>query len=169
MKKSDFYIILIALSQTFCFSRDNRSAIIKHQTFSTVIKTLDITIPYIRFKVNSTETFWEKNDNEKNVSPEEVIDILYRLLVDNPTMKMQVTGHCDYDEKNKYKLSLNRAQYVIGEVIKKGISKDRLIALGLGIESPLAKLDIIKNAKTKQEKESLRQKNRRVTVSALMG
>jgi outer membrane protein OmpA-like peptidoglycan-associated protein len=68
------------------------------------------------------------------------IDNVYRLLIDNPTMSLEISGHTDNVGSaalNK-KLSLDRASVVVQTLINKGISPDRLTSAGYGYDQPIA-------------------------------
>jgi outer membrane protein OmpA-like peptidoglycan-associated protein/DNA-binding Xre family transcriptional regulator len=68
---------------------------------------------------------------------------LYKLLVDIPTLKIEISGHTDSKgaaDMNQ-KLSENRAKAVVDHLIKAGISKNRLAYKGYGKEQPIATND----------------------------
>ncbi|MBC7389121.1 MAG: OmpA family protein [Opitutaceae bacterium] len=68
---------------------------------------------------------------------------LLSMLQKSPNMKIEIDGHTDYvgsAEANKI-LSQKRAQAVVNYLIKKGISSERLKAVGYGKEHPLASND----------------------------
>ncbi|RME18522.1 MAG: OmpA family protein, partial [Bacteroidetes bacterium] len=93
------------------------------------------------------------------------LEYLYKLLVDNPTIVIEIQAHTDSrgsDKKND-KLSQDRAQSVVDYLInEKKINPARLQAKGYGKRKLLIKDDVIKAAKTKEEQEALHEKNRRV-------
>lgn len=88
-------------------------------------------------------------------------------LRDFPLLTIQINGHADNKEINCDQLSLKRAQFIYDELIKLGIDKNRLTIKGFGSTRPLISEDIIKRAKTKEEKAALRQRNSRLTFQAL--
>ena len=66
------------------------------------------------------------------------LDTLKNILLDNPTVKIELAGHTDdvgNDEYNQ-KLSENRAKAAMDYLIKKGISADRLSYKGYGESMP---------------------------------
>ena len=68
------------------------------------------------------------------------IDMVYKLMVDNPTMEIELSGHTDNvgsAEMNK-KLSLARATVVVKELVKRGISANRMTSAGYGFDQPIA-------------------------------
>jgi outer membrane protein OmpA-like peptidoglycan-associated protein/tetratricopeptide (TPR) repeat protein len=81
------------------------------------------------------------------------LERLGKLLYDNPTIKIEISGHTDNKgsaDLNK-KLSDGRAKAVVDYLISKGITGDRLTYVGYGKEQPIASNDT----------EEGRQQNRR--------
>ncbi|MDH5365525.1 MAG: OmpA family protein, partial [Cyclobacteriaceae bacterium] len=68
---------------------------------------------------------------------------LEKMLADNPTVNVEISGHTDAVGNDKYnkKLSLLRAEAVIRYLMEKGIDQRRLTAVGYGEERPLASND----------------------------
>jgi outer membrane protein OmpA-like peptidoglycan-associated protein/tetratricopeptide (TPR) repeat protein len=68
--------------------------------------------------------------------PESQVELerLVKLLNDVPTMKIEISGHTDKrgDDDSNMRLSQNRAQSVVDFLVSKGISRDRLTAMGYG-------------------------------------
>lgn len=83
-----------------------------------------------------------------------VIDEVYAVLTENPTVTVEVQGHTDNQGKPDYNLNLSqaRAESVRKYLVDKGIAPNRLTAKGYGMTVPIAS-----NAN-----ESGRSKNRRV-------
>jgi outer membrane protein OmpA-like peptidoglycan-associated protein len=84
---------------------------------------------------------------------------IIKLLKDNPTMRVEISGHTDNigsDTANQ-KLSMQRAQAVIEYLVNNGIAKGRLEAKGYGKQKPIA---------TNKSDEG-RQENRRVEIEVL--
>ena len=82
-----------------------------------------------------------------------------KLMNENPTMKLELSGHTDNvgsDDAN-LTLSQNRAGSVVAYLNSKGISSDRLVAMGYGESSPVATNDT----------EEGRELNRRVEFKIL--
>ena len=104
-------------------------------------------ILYINFDVDkSTLT----NDGAELVN--EIADALKK----DTTLKISVEGHTDNtgDGTHNKKLSTQRAEAVVTALVGKGITKDRLVAKGLGAENPLVANDSDEN----------KAKNRRVEL-----
>lgn len=67
------------------------------------------------------------------------INKIYQLMQKQPDLKFSVEGHTDNDgsDESNQKLSEARAETVMNQLIKMGISKDRLSYKGFGELSPL--------------------------------
>ncbi len=62
------------------------------------------------------------------------LDTLYKVLIFNPTITIELMAHTDYvgSEQANFELSQKRAQSVVDYLIEKGISPQRLVAKGYG-------------------------------------
>ena len=98
--------------------------------------------------------FFDANKFELQQESFAELDRISKFLKDNPLIKVQVSGHTDNvgTDANNLNLSTNRAQSVVNYLIKSGIDKIRLSAIGYGKTKPTA------DNKTEEGK----QKNRRV-------
>jgi outer membrane protein OmpA-like peptidoglycan-associated protein/tetratricopeptide (TPR) repeat protein len=68
------------------------------------------------------------------------LDRLYNILIDNPQMKIEISGHTDKtgSEPLNFKLSESRAKAVVDYLVKKGIETTRLEYKGFGSLQPIA-------------------------------
>lgn len=100
--------------------------------------------------------------NKATLRPESypVLDSIAQMLLENPTVKVEIAGHTDTRGSFTYNLRLSqaRAESVRRYLISKGVEPERLIAKGYGESQP-----IIKNARTEAE----HQQNRRVEFRIL--
>ncbi|MEG1686106.1 MAG: OmpA family protein, partial [Bacteroides sp.] len=66
------------------------------------------------------------------------LDELIKLLNDNPNVTMELSSHCDYKGEDEYnmRLSQRRAESVMTYLVKGGIDKERLTAVGYGESQP---------------------------------
>ncbi len=97
------------------------------------------------------------------------LDRLIKLMNDNPTLKIQLSGHTDSrgsDESNK-ELSTNRAKEVVSYLVKAGIAESRLKFEGYGEEQLIFTDAEINKLKTVKEKEAAHQENRRTEFKIL--
>lgn len=69
-----------------------------------------------------------------------IIDELFTMLNNNPTLKIIIEGHTDNvgNATSNKTLSEQRASSVKSALVKKGISADRIISIGFGQEKPIA-------------------------------
>ena len=69
-----------------------------------------------------------------------VLDDVARQLVQAPTIRIEVVGHTDATggRTRNISLSLSRAEAVRAYLVMQGVSSDRLVARGLGPDSPIA-------------------------------
>lgn len=103
--------------------------------------------------------FFDFNKSTLRKESENEIQQLTKLLIDVPTMKIEISGHTDNrgsDEYNK-NLSNQRAKAVYDRLIEKGIDASRLTFIGYGEEKPIAT----------NETEEGRQLNRRTEFKVL--
>lgn len=71
------------------------------------------------------------------------LDRVARLLNDSPSLKIEIGGHTDNvgnADFNK-KLSENRAEAVTNYILSKGVTPERVAAVGYGMEKPVASND----------------------------
>lgn len=82
-------------------------------------------------------------DHDKTtLRPASVIEIenVYKLLTENPTLCIEISGHTDNVGSAAYnkKLSMGRAKAVVNALIDKGIDPARLTYAGYGFDKPIA-------------------------------
>jgi outer membrane protein OmpA-like peptidoglycan-associated protein/tetratricopeptide (TPR) repeat protein len=74
--------------------------------------------------------------------PESYVElgVLFRLMTENPSLKIQISGHTDNvgSASINKRLSEQRAGAVVNFLIGRGISNDRLTFKGFGFEKPIA-------------------------------
>ncbi|TVQ17009.1 MAG: hypothetical protein EA361_03240 [Bacteroidetes bacterium] len=71
------------------------------------------------------------------------LGILYKLLFDNPSLKIEISGHTDNvgSAAVNQRLSGQRAQAVVEFLIERGIDRERLTYKGYGFDRPIAPND----------------------------
>jgi outer membrane protein OmpA-like peptidoglycan-associated protein/tetratricopeptide (TPR) repeat protein len=84
--------------------------------------------------------FFPTNKFDLDPKSQVELDRLVQLLKDNPTVKIEISGHTDNVGKpaDNLKLSNNRAKTVVNYLISKGIAAQRLTAKGYGETKPVA-------------------------------
>lgn len=102
---------------------------------------------------------FEWNDYKLKKSSFSILNTITENLEDNPTIKIQISGHTDNtgDAKKNMELSKNRAKSVVDYLISQGIEQNRLSYKGYGANKPIA------DNSTKEGKKE----NRRVEVILL--
>lgn len=115
---------------------------------------------------------WELLVQEGRINSYDSLDFLYQLMIENPTIIVEIQNHTDCRGKPHYSTSLSqrRAQSCVEYLVSKGISKDRLIAKGFRSEVPRGPgldCESIKKLPTKEEQEKAHQLNRRTQFMIL--
>jgi outer membrane protein OmpA-like peptidoglycan-associated protein len=97
------------------------------------------------------------------------LERLIGLLNDNPTMRIELSGHTDTrgSVTDNQVLSQNRAKSVVDYLIAHGIDKSRLEYAGYGESQPIISDAAIDKLKSKTEKEDAHQQNRRTEFKIL--
>lgn len=80
--------------------------------------------------------------NKATITPESMgtLNMIVQVMKDNPDLKFEVGGHTDGDGSDSYNLTLSqqRADAVMGQLIKMGIDASRLTAKGYGKTKPIS-------------------------------
>jgi len=103
--------------------------------------------------------YFATNKTEILPMSEESLRTLYNFLAENPSVRIKIIGHTDSvgtDQANQ-KLSEGRSASVKNEMVKRGISADRIETEGRGESEPI----------DTNETEEGRQNNRRVVIQVL--
>ena len=100
--------------------------------------TLQFPLSSITRPVLIDNIFYAFNSATLTDSSVVALDVLVRLLTDNPNVVIELGAHCDYKGRNDYneRLSQRRAESVVAHLISKGIDAKRLVAKGYGESSP---------------------------------
>ncbi|MBL4652488.1 MAG: PD40 domain-containing protein [Flavobacteriales bacterium] len=82
-------------------------------------------------------------DTDKaTLRPESTVELenVYKILTDNPSIKVELSGHTDSQGSDVYNLDLSdrRAKAVVNYLVKKGIPAKRLVPKGYGEAKPVA-------------------------------
>jgi outer membrane protein OmpA-like peptidoglycan-associated protein len=83
--------------------------------------------------------FFEFNKADLKSESFNEIDRLYKILADNPEMKIEISGHTDDKGSDVYNrdLSDKRAKSVLNYLVNKGIDNGRLTSVGFGEAQPV--------------------------------
>lgn len=110
------------------------------ESFDEVEKNLDLAKMEIGKSIKLNNIFFEFNKTEIRGESKKELERLLNLMNQNPSLKIEIGGHCDSkgNEKINRELSLKRAQSVVNYLISNGVSESRLTAKGYGEDVPLA-------------------------------
>jgi outer membrane protein OmpA-like peptidoglycan-associated protein len=99
--------------------------------------------------------FFEANSDIWKDSSLPELNRVYDLLNNNPTLRVEIGGHsngwCQTDFANK--LSSDRANAVVGFLMERGITPERISGKGYGKTQPLVTNDSVENCKKNQRLE----------------
>ena len=91
----------------------------------------------------------------------EHVDTVYRFLIRNPKVIIELRGHSDAEETEI--TSLRRAEEMRNKLVKRGIDISRIRAKGLGLEYPIFNEEQIVQMQDKEKMLAARRQNRRLT------
>lgn len=131
-------------------------------TFTAPNKAIEF--PEVRYAYNKAEL--QVNDEVNSLDS---LDYLYNVLVDNPTIIIELQAHTDSRGGNAYNLDLSqrRAESCVEYLKTKGIPAERMIAKGYGETRLRISDQQIAQMSTEEEKEAAHQKNRRTEFTVL--
>lgn len=102
------------------------------------------------------------------------LNYLYQILIDNPTLVIELDAHTDCRGSSDHNRALAqaRAQSCVDYLISKGIAKERLVPKGWGEDHPLKLGNVVLtekyiNSQPANQREALHQLNRRTTFRVL--
>ncbi len=131
---------------------------VKEYLLQPAAKDVAIELPEVQFDLDKATLRPEGKDS---------LQVLYQILVDNPTITIELAAHTDTRGSDAYnlRLSQDRAQSCVNYLVGKGIDPARMTAKGYGeTRTRISDAEIAKMATT-AEKEAAHQKNRRVEFS----
>ena len=106
-----------------------------------------------------------------SLRPESVNELerLLKLLQENPTMRIEISGHTDTrgSAEHNQLLSQNRAKAVVDYLVEHGIDSKRLEFAGYGEAKPIISDAEIAKMKSANEREEAHQQNRRTEFKIL--
>ena len=131
---------------------------VKEYLLQPAAKDVAIELPEVQFDLDKATLRPEGKDS---------LQVLYQILVDNPTITIELAAHTDTRGSDAYnlRLSQDRAQSCVNYLVGRGIDPARMTAKGYGeTRTRISDAEIAKMATT-AEKEAAHQKNRRVEFS----
>ena len=101
------------------------------QDFELLLVKKEIRMPLVLFNLDKFDLLHESN-------PKDSLEFLYKTLVENPTITVELGAHTDYRSPADYnqKLSFNRAKTCVEYIVSKGVAGDRITAKGYGESKP---------------------------------
>ncbi len=130
----------IAVKAENCLFYSDNISIKKSKGYKEIIKDIQLQKIAVGSKVVLKNIFFATGKSTLTKSSETELENLLKLMNDIPTLKIEISGHTDNvgsAKKNKI-LSERRAKAVVDYLIKKGVSKDRMVYKGYGFERPIA-------------------------------
>jgi outer membrane protein OmpA-like peptidoglycan-associated protein/tetratricopeptide (TPR) repeat protein len=142
------YLITLPIGKDYAFNVNRRGYLFFSENFSLTGKTPDSTyhidIPLQPVEANAMivlkNIFFDLNKYDLKPQSQVELDQVIRLLKENTTVKIEISGHTDNIGKpaDNLKLSESRAKAVVYYLISKGIIAARLSFKGLGETKPIA-------------------------------
>jgi outer membrane protein OmpA-like peptidoglycan-associated protein len=142
------YLITLPVGKDYAFNVKRRGYLFFSENFPLSQKAPDSTykidIPLQPIEANASvvlkNIFFESG--KFDLKPESTIELdnIFQLMKENPTLKIQISGHTDNVGKaaDNMTLSNNRAQAVVKYLTGKGIEQARLTFKGYGATQPVA-------------------------------
>jgi outer membrane protein OmpA-like peptidoglycan-associated protein/tetratricopeptide (TPR) repeat protein len=142
------YLITLPVGKDYAFNVNRRGYLFFSENFPLSQKdpdsTYNIDIPLQPIEPNAVivlkNIFFDTKMFELKPESTTELDKVVQLLKDNPTLKIEISGHTDNVGKSddNLKLSDNRAQSVVKYLVTKGIKPERLLSKGYGALKPVA-------------------------------
>jgi peptidoglycan-associated lipoprotein len=161
------YSIVVSKGEDYLVAKDQittvgvgESTTFIKEFFIQPISDEPIEFPEVQYKLAK----WDLMENSKDS-----LDYLYNILVDNPTIIIELQAHTDSrgSDADNQVLSQKRAQSCVNYLISKGIPSDRMVPHGYGETRLKITDEQIDKMPTNAEKEAAHQKNRRTEFSVL--
>ncbi len=111
--------------------------------YQEITEDLHLTPLEVGQTIRINNIFFEFNESELKQESFEELNLLVRILENNPNIKIELGGHTDSKGSDDYNLQLStsRAASVRTYLSEKGIAADRLISKGYGEGKPVATND----------------------------
>ncbi|OQP55950.1 flagellar motor protein MotB [Niastella yeongjuensis] len=142
------YLITLPVGKDYAFNVKRRGYLFFSENFPLSQKAPDSTykidIPLQPIEANASvvlkNIFFESGKFDLKDESTIELDNIFQLMKENPTLKIQISGHTDNVGKaaDNLALSNNRAQAVVKFLVSKGIEQARLTFKGFGATQPVA-------------------------------
>lgn len=122
--------------------------------------------PYVDRAILLPHIEYAKDRYELTPAAKDSLEVFYQVLVDNPTLVVEVRSHTDARPAPQFRggnaeLSRKRAGSCVDYLVSRGIDPTRLVAVGMGSDEPLIPMDSIMRVRSVDDKERLHALNRR--------
>jgi outer membrane protein OmpA-like peptidoglycan-associated protein/tetratricopeptide (TPR) repeat protein len=162
------YLLTLPLGKDYAFNVNRRGYLFYSDNFPLKQRSPDSTyvknIPLQPLEINATvilnNVFFDVNKFELKPESQVELEKIVQLLNENPTLKIEISGHTDNAGKpaDNLALSNNRSKAVVTYLVGKGIAAARLISKGYGETKPVA------DNKTEEGRARNRRTEMRVTA-----
>lgn len=142
------YLITLPIGKDYAFNVNRKGYLFYSANFPMSQKSPDSTynfdIPLQPIELNASivlkNIFFDSKMFELKTESTTELDKVVQLLKDNPTLKIEISGHTDNIGKaeDNLQLSEKRAQSVVKYLALKGIAPERLSSKGYGATQPIA-------------------------------
>lgn len=97
-------------------------------------------VPWPPGPIELKNVLYEFDKAELTEDSKEKMDFLYTILVDNPTIEIELSAHTDNKGTAEYNLDLSdrRAKSCVDYLVSKGIDPSRMTSKGYGMSRPVA-------------------------------
>ena len=112
-------------------------------SYQEIVKDVDLKKIAVGSKIVLRNIFFDFDKATLRPESSAELENLFKVLTDNPNMKIEISGHTDNKGTAEYNkdLSQRRAKAVVDYLIGKGIKADRLKYAGYGFDQPIATND----------------------------
>ena len=127
-------------AEGFLFKSEN-VIIPKNSAYQSIKKVIKLAPIKANESIVLNNVFFDYESFELTKDSRSELNKLFNLLSNNPSIKVEIQGHTDSKGLKSFnkKLSQKRAESVRKYLVKKGINKNRVTAVGYGENQPIAK------------------------------
>ncbi len=148
-KITNEYILALPVGENYALSVTCEGYLFFSENFSlkdydsnNAVRNMDITLHKIKEgeSIVLKNIFFATNSFELQKESNAELETILELMLKNPRIKIEISGHTDNVGKDDYNLtlSLNRANSVKQWLINKGIDAERIVSEGYGKSLPIA-------------------------------
>ena len=142
------YFVTLPVGKDYAFNVNRKGYLFYSDNFSLSKPAADSTyeknIPLQPIEANAIivlkNVFFDVNKYDLKPESQVELDKVVQLLEENPTLRIEISGHTDNQGKpaDNLTLSNNRAKAVVKYLSNKGVNAQRLIAKGYGETRPVS-------------------------------